>query len=124
MFTFGYNYKLARQLKSLDDSELILLEDRDKLRLIRETMKENMHKQYERSAINYNKRARMVRFVPGQEVFKRNFVLSNFSRNINAKFCKKFSKCRIVKILGNNMYELETLRGMPLGIYHAKDIKQ
>lgn len=26
--------------------------------------------------------------------------------------------------LGNNMYEVETLNGLPLGVYHAKDIKQ
>lgn len=123
-FTSGSDYKLARRLKSLDDSEFILLEDRDRIRIIREKIKENMHKAYERSSLRYNRGARLVRFIPGQEVFKRNFVLSNFERNINAKFCKKFSKCRILRVLGNNMYELETLSGLPLGVYHSKDIKQ
>lgn len=29
-----------------------------------------------------------------------------------------------MRVIGNNMYELESLNGIPLGIYHAKDIKQ
>lgn len=51
-------------------------------------------------------------------------MLSSFEKNVNAKFCKKFSKCRIHRVVGNNMYELETLSGLPLGVYHSKDIKQ
>lgn len=124
MFTSGADYKLARKLKCLDDSEFVLLEDKDKLSLIREAIRKNMHRQFEKSAIRYEKGARLVRFVPGQEVYKRNFILSNFGKNINAKFCRKFTRCRILRVLGNNMYELETLNGLPLGIYHAKDIKQ
>lgn len=100
----------------------MILEDKDKIRLIRQKMKKNIHKAYERSSLRYDRGARIVRFVPGQEVYKRNFVLSNFGNNINATFCKKFSKCRILKVLGNNMYELETLSGSPLGVYHSKDI--
>lgn len=42
MFTLGSDYKLAKQFISLDDSELILLENKDNLRQIRETMKRNM----------------------------------------------------------------------------------
>lgn len=69
------------------------------------------------------KRARNVHFVPGQEVFRRNTVLSDFKRNINSKFCKKVLKCRVLQLVGNNMYQLETLQGKPIGIYHAKDIR-
>ena len=77
-------------------------------------------KAYETSAKTYNLKARKLKFTPGQEVF----VLSDFKRNINAKFCRKFIKCRIRRVLGNNMYEVETLQGKSLGIVHAKDIKQ
>lgn len=124
MFTSGSDYKLARKLKALDDSDFIMLDPSDRISLIREKVKENLHRAYEKSALRYNKGARVVRFVPGQEVFKRNFVLSNFKNNVNAKFCRKFTKSRILRVLGNNMYELETLAGTPLGVYHAKDIKQ
>lgn len=124
MFTSGTDYKLARKLKALDDSEISILDNADRNRLIRENMKERMHKAYERSALRYNKGARIIRFVPGQEVFKRNFILSDFKNNINAKFCRKFTKCRVLRALGNNMYELENCSGKPIGVYHAKDIKQ
>lgn len=124
MFTCGADYKLAKKLKALDDTELATMDKIDKIRLIRDKIKGNLHKAYEKSALRYNEGARLVRFKPGQEVYKRNFVLSDFKNNVNAKFCRKFTKCRILKIIGNNMYELESLAGVPLGIYHAKDIKQ
>lgn len=54
IFTSGSDYKLARRLKSLDDSEFLLLEDWDRIRLIREKIKENMHKAYERSSLRCN----------------------------------------------------------------------
>lgn len=124
MFASGSDYKLARKLKALDDSELMILDNADRIRLIRENIKDNRHKAFEKSALRYNQGARLVRFVPGQEVFKRNFVLSDFKNNINAKFCRKFTKCRVLKVIGNSMYELGTLAGKPLGVFHAKDIKQ
>lgn len=61
--------------------------------------------------------------VPGQEVYRRNTVWSDFGKNINSKFCKKFIKCRVIRPIGNNMFELESLQGKPFGVYHSKDIK-
>lgn len=124
MYLHGTDYKLAKQLKSLDDHEIYTLNHKDRLELIRSKIKENLAVAYDKGARTYNKRSREVRFLPGQEVFKRNFVQSNFAKNINAKFCRKFTKCRIVKAVGNNIYELETLQGKSLGNWHAKDIKQ
>lgn len=123
MFTSGSDYKLARKLQSLADHQIVQLQKGDKLSLLRESIRENMHKAYETSAKRYNKRARVVKFTPGQEVYRRNHALSDFRNNINAKFSKKFLRCRIRKPVGNNMYELETLQGRPLGCHHAKDIK-
>lgn len=123
MFSNGCDYKLARKLKSLSDHEINSLKNNEKLELIREKIKENMHKAYEKSAERYNKRARQVKFIPGQEVYRRNNILSDFQKNRNAKFCKKFIKCRILKPIGNHMYELENMQGKSIGIFHAKDIK-
>ncbi|XP_017491700.1 PREDICTED: uncharacterized protein LOC108379857 [Rhagoletis zephyria] len=117
MFTNGADYALARKLSSLNDHEIFLLDNSDKIRIMREKIKENVHETYETNAAWYNKRIREVSFRPGQEVYKRNFVLSDFKRNINAKF-------GIAKALGNNMYLLESLAGKSLGAWHAKDIKQ
>lgn len=124
MFTSGADYALARKLSSLGDNEILLLNNSDKMSLMRDKIKENLHEAYKANAARYNKRIREVRFVPGQEIYKRNFVLSDFKNNINAKFCKKFTKCRITRALGKNMYLLETLSGKSLGAWHAKDLKQ
>lgn len=112
MFSSGHDYKLARKLSSLCDHELKELERSDKLAIIREKIKSNIHESYEKSAQRYNKRARNVRFVPGQEVYRRNTILSDFEKGRNSKFS-----------IGNNMYELETLQGKKIGIFHVKDIK-
>jgi len=45
---------------------------------------------------------------PGQEVYRRNFVLSDFGKSFNAKFATKFLKDRVVS--GNNAYEVEDLQ--------------
>ncbi|XP_059221286.1 uncharacterized protein LOC131995954 [Stomoxys calcitrans] len=123
MYSNSTDYKLARRLQSMSDHEISDLQRPDKLEMIREKVKRKMHEAYERSSERYNKRARVVRFLPGQEVYRRNTVLSDFAKDRNAKFCKKFLKCRIVRPVGNNMYELETLHGKALGTYHVKDIQ-
>ena len=77
MFTNGKDYKLARQLKALEDPELQIIRS-DKL-------KDNLQRAYEVSAKCYNIRARELQFKPGQDVYKRNFVISNFKNNIKFK---------------------------------------
>ncbi|KAI8116191.1 Retrovirus-related Pol polyprotein from transposon 17.6 [Lucilia cuprina] len=101
-FTPGAEYKLSRKLESLTDHQIVEVDRNDKLEIIRQQIKINLQKAYERSAKRYNQRARVVTFVPGQ---------------------KKFLKCRVVRPVGNNMYELETLQGKTLGVYHSNKIK-
>ena len=124
MYLCGTDYKVARKLQSLNEDLLINLSQPDKLQLIRTQIKENLQKAYEKGSKSYNKRSRSIKFIPGQEVFKRNYTQSDFAKNINAKFCRKFIKCRVTRPVGQNQYELETLDGKSLGIWHAKDIKQ
>lgn len=123
MYSSGVDYKLAKKLQSLNDHQILDLNKNDRMELMREEIKRNLHQAFETSAKRYNVKARVVRFLPGQEVYRRNHVLSDFKNNINAKFCRKFLKCRVVRPIGNNMYELENLQGKPIGHYHAKDIK-
>ncbi|XP_017476278.1 PREDICTED: uncharacterized protein LOC108366388 [Rhagoletis zephyria] len=118
------DYMLARKLLSLGAVETNIVNREDKLQLLREKIKSRLHTAYEQSARRYNKRSRAVHFRPGQEVYRRNYVLSDLKNNINAKFCPKYRKCRIVKPIGNNMFELETLQSKSLGACHTKDLKQ
>nr|XP_044248545.1 uncharacterized protein LOC123002443 [Drosophila takahashii] len=108
MYTSGVDYQLARKLQSLEDSEIRNLRQEDRFALLRDTIRENLHKAHESSARYFNRRTREVKFKPGQEVFRRNFVLSDFIKNFNAKFARKFLKCRIRRPIGNNMYEVVT----------------
>ncbi|BFF88774.1 uncharacterized protein DMAD_07695 [Drosophila madeirensis] len=113
----GNCYKLARKLQSLTEHEVHALDPADKCHIIRERIKANLHQAYERSSQRYNKRARIFFANPGQEVYRRNFTLSDFGKSNNAKFAQKFLKCRVVRPVGNNAYELEDLAGMPVGIF-------
>lgn len=124
MIQHGSQYNLLRKLKSLPDGHAILPDNMsDKIKLIHEFLKKNLakaHKEYERS---YNLRSRPVTFVKGQDVYKRNVILSDESKNINAKLCPKFIKCKIRQVIGKNRYELEDASGKSLGVYHSQDIR-
>jgi len=59
----------------------------------------------------YDKQARTPHAKPGQEVFRRNFVLCDFSKAFNAKFARKLMKARVVKAVWNNANLLEDQQG-------------
>ncbi|KAH8241592.1 hypothetical protein KR038_000891 [Drosophila bunnanda] len=117
------DYRLARKLQSLCDHEMAGMPTADKLRAVQEKVRKCLESAYDRSRRRYDQRARVFTARPGQEVYRRNFVLSDFGKQFNAKFAKKFLKARVVKAIGGNAYELEDLDGRSLGVYHAKDIR-
>jgi len=114
------SYKLARRLRSLVDHEIAGMQTKDKLQIIQAKVHKQLDGAYEMSRQRYDKRARTLLAKPGQEVFRRNFVLSDFSKSFNAKFARKFLKARVVKSVGSNAFLLEECS---LGVYHAKDIR-
>lgn len=125
MVQHASQYEILKNLNCLNEEiDIETTSFPDKIRLVHNELRNNLdnaHKQYERL---YNLRSKPVKFSVGQEIYKRNFVLSDKNKKINAKFCKKFIKCRVRAIVGNNRYELETMNGSKsLGIYHAKDIR-
>ncbi|KAI8118687.1 hypothetical protein CVS40_9620 [Lucilia cuprina] len=79
MFLNGTDLKLARKLLSLTDHRIKNLQGNEKLDLIRNKIRLNMHESYERNANRYYKRARNIKFIPVQEVYRRNTILSDFS---------------------------------------------
>lgn len=117
-------YQIARKLKILADSESEVLPHNLKMELVGGKIRESLHRAHQKHEKSYNLRCRKVKFVPGQEVFRRSFRQSSFKDNYNAKLDKKFLKCRISRPIGNSLYEVEDLQGKPLGIFHAKDLKQ
>lgn len=124
MIQHGSSYKLLKKLDTLGTSEIKTLSNADRQQIVRDKIKKNLQKAYERYAKTYNTRSKEVSFAEGQEIFRRNHILSDFSKNRNAKFCKKFVKGRIKKVLAFNRYKVEDLKGKTVGIYHAKDLRQ
>ncbi|KAH8321978.1 hypothetical protein KR067_013018 [Drosophila pandora] len=77
---------------------------------------------YEKNRNNYDLRARHRTFEVGQEVIKRNFVLSNQAKHINAKLSLVGIKARIKEKRGQSLYLLEDNNGKELRVFYAKDL--
>lgn len=127
---FGYNmvthaqaYQIMRKLGNIEDGETQVLPKSSKMQLIREKIKDKLHQSYEKNVKTYNKRCKTTNFKPGQEVYRKNFTQSDFSKAINAKLCKQWIKCRIRKAVGKNLYEVENLKGQLIGTIHGQHLK-
>lgn len=120
----GSCYRLLRELEMLPDDAVDVLPPEDFRILIHEDVRKRLRAAYQRHERTYNTRTRNIVFREGQEVFRRNFQLSDFEKGINAKLGKQWVKARITKRVGNAMYELEDMAGKALKVaYHAKDLK-
>lgn len=124
MITHAQAYEILRKLGSLEEGETQVIPKNVKIQLIHQTLRANNHEAYERNVRSYNKRSRTITFKPGQEVFRKNFVQSNFAKGINAKLCKPWLKCRVVRAIGKSQYEIENLKGQRIGVIHAQHLKQ
>lgn len=121
MITHGKSYELLRAIDSLEDGEDI--QHSDKLQIIRENVKKNLESAYNSYQKSYNLRSKPIEYKVGDEVYRRNFVLSCKPDSFNAKLAPKFIKCRIDRRIGNCYYEISNLQGKKIGTYHAKDLR-
>lgn len=79
---------------------------------------------YDKSRVTYNLRHRDEKFVLGQKVYKRNYVLSDATRNFTSKLAFKFAGPFVIsKIISPWTYQLKDESGREIGIWHAKDLK-
>lgn len=124
MITHAQAYEILRKLGSIADGENEILPKSAQMQLIHQAIKNKLHDAYERNSKSYNKRSRIVSFKPGQEVYRKNFVQSNFMKGLNSKLCKPWLKCRIRRVIGNCQYEVENMQGQLIGIVHAQHLKQ
>lgn len=117
----GSTYPLLERLNMLNDDTVV--KRADKLCNIREKIAQNLEKAHEKASRAYNIRTKPVNYKVGQEVFRKNHVLSNFKKGTNAKFSAKYVKCRVRSKVGNALYDIEDLRGKLIGRFHASDLK-
>lgn len=93
---------------------------RQALAVVRENLKQSALDQQR----NYNLRRRPLQFNVGDEVMRRNYVLSDASKAVTAKLAPKFVGPLIVKKkLGANVYALSDPSGKNVGEWHVKDLK-
>lgn len=125
MIQHGTTYELLRSLSSLPNHDIEILPPPDFRQIVHSQVKANLLRAHQKHERAYNMRSRNIDYQPGQEVYRRIFAQSDFSKNFNAKLGKQWAKARIRKKKGGCIYDLEDLQGKPITLsYHAKDLKQ
>lgn len=119
----GSAYPLLKSLDSLNEPDLRVHADPEKIRKIQDSLMSNIRAAHEKNEKRYNLRVRKPQWKEGQIVFRRLFPQSSSPKNFNAKFSPKFAKCRVSKVLTNNRLLLEDFKGKEIGVFHSKDIK-
>lgn len=120
----GSAYALIKNLNGLPMPNTVALPPSDFQDILRQQIQDRLQRAHDKHEAVYNTRSKFVSYVPGQELYRRNFTQSDFAKNYNAKLAKKFLKCRVVRKIGTAMYELEDLQGAPISMrYHAKDLR-
>lgn len=99
-------------------------ERKEDLEKLFKDIRERLARAYERSRHTYNLRHRNEKFSVNQLVWKRNYAISDASKNITSKLAAKFTgPYKVIKILSPWSYELEDENHRSLGVWNAKDIK-
>jgi len=96
----------------------------ERIELLREWVTENLEAARQRQTKYYNSRRRERRFAVGEQVLKRQHVLSSAAQHISAKLATKFHGPFVVlKVLSPVVYELGDATGLSVGKIHVKDLK-
>jgi RNase H-like domain found in reverse transcriptase/Integrase zinc binding domain/Integrase core domain len=104
------------------DAQQFAKEKAGDLAKAREFVVKQMQKSHENTKKRYDLRTREISYQPGEIVWRKNFYLSDASKDYCAKLGDRFVKCMVIKKMGNSCYELGNLAGKSLGIFHAKHI--
>lgn len=99
MITHADAYTILNKLNAFEDGDMVVLPKSDQMQILHQRIDNKIHEAYERNTRSYNKRSRVVSFKPDQEVYRKNFVGSNFKKGINSKFGKPWLKCRVTPSL-------------------------
>lgn len=95
----------------------------DHIENLRKIVRSNLYKAHEKSKTIYDRTARTRSFNEHQQVYVRNFKLSNAANDYSQGIARKWKPAIVLKVLGGNRYELVGMNGKNLGIFDIKDIK-
>lgn len=111
-----YQHPLADNEISLDRS--------NGFRKIFTDVQERIRLAHEKSKSRYDLRRRPVHHSVGDQVWKKNYVLSDASQGFTAKLAPKYiGPFRIRKVISPVTYELEDKDKRSCGIWHVKDLR-
>lgn len=123
---FGQHMKLSGKMHDIDDVlqslENVKSERLIRLKEIRKVIVTNLKSAYDKYSKNYNLRTRSIVFKPGDIVLKRNFKLSDATKDYSAGLGLKFIKCKVVEKMGRNCYRLKDMNNKDIGIFNVKDL--
>lgn len=122
MVSSGTKYGLLRELNCLDDSDVDIIDQKTHFQKLRDDIMIHLKLASEQYSHKYNLRSKNRSFLVNQNVYVRNFVLSDSSKRFSAKLAPKFIKARIIEKIGTVAYKCVDDKGNPLGVYHGKDI--
>ncbi|XP_071573155.1 uncharacterized protein [Temnothorax nylanderi] len=95
-----------------------------RIRLLREWIVENLEAARQKQTRYYNLRKRDRQFAVGEQVLKRQHVLSSAAQHVSAKLATKFhGPFTVNRILSPVVYELADSLGNSMGKVHIKDLK-
>lgn len=125
MVLSGLTHHINDQRKALGEIEETPEEFQERIDSIRNKVEKNLKEAYNKYSANYNLRARIVTYVPGEIVWRKDFSLSDACKNYSAKLSPKYIKCKIRKKLGKSTYLLEELDGRIVkNPYSVSDLKK
>lgn len=122
MMQHGGSYEVGRKLCALKDATFSVEIPSEKNQLIRDKIFKGLQNAHLKNEKVYNTRSKDVKFREGQIVYRKNFKQSSLVENYNAKLAPPNVRCIVLKIIGKSLYELGSMAGKSLGVYHAKDM--
>jgi transposase InsO family protein len=130
---FGREHVLFGNQLGVPPTDNEVLEDPDRsanrpepkvFETLRKDILSRLARAYEKNAKQYNLRRRPLDFKQGDLVWKRNYVLSDATRNFTAKLAPKYvGPFTIKRKLSPWTYELMNDNNTSLGTWHIKDLK-
>ncbi|KMQ84151.1 retrovirus-like pol polyprotein [Lasius niger] len=96
----------------------------ERIQALRDWVIENLDAAHQRQAHYYNQHRRDRHFVIGDQVLKRQHVLSSAAHAVSAKLATKYhGPFTVTKVLSPVVYEFTDSEGKAIGKIHVKDLK-
>lgn len=122
---FGREIYIGNDLKSHSTGDSPTNSNRqESLNILFKDIQSRLKRAYDKSRIRYNLRHRPEPFQIHQLVWRKNYSLSDATKNFTSKLAVKYTgPFRIMRIHSPYSYELADLNNKSVGIWNAKDIK-